>query len=429
LGNGLLSNSGSENVLYSMQNGSLRVKERVAVQQNIDLNIGWNIISTNVLPENVNMLNIFQPLIDAGKLKKVMDESGKSIEDWGVFGGWKNGIADLIGTEGYKVNVYAATTLMVEGIATQLPFDIPLNAGWNIISWPSSNDQNGKDVFQTLIDEGKLKKVMDESGKVIEDWGLFGGWQNSIGNLKPGEGYKVNVTSACTLTINETGIKSETIIPELIASTHFIPAYKGNGTDHMNINLVNLSESGIKDSDEIGIFDGDVCVGSAKITSSFVGSNNISIPVSASDEIAETNGFSEGNSISLKLYRNGREFPMTLQPISGSTTVFEKGESMFAMIDMETGLEGFMDSVLPEINVYPNPFSEELNIIAIIPGKEKIEIEIYDVLGRKVKELYDGNNPGKLTLKWDGKNDIGQKVITGIYTLRVNEFKVKIIRK
>lgn len=409
----------------------------VLENQELSFSEGWNIMSARVIPGNKNLMDIFQLLISSNVLKKVMDESGKVVEDWGYFGGWQNTIGDLKSTEGYKVNVKTQTTLSVGGTTFLFPFYIPLSTGWNIISWPSPNEQNAKEVFQNLIDAGKLKKVMDESGAVIEDWGYFGGWQNTIGNLKPGEGYKVNVTGDCLLTINETGTKSILIIPEVIASSHFMPAFKGNGTDHMNINLINLAESGILEGDEIGIFDGEICVGSARVSNphpisimtSTVNQNSISIPVSASDEIAERNGFSDGNFISMKLFRNGREYPMTLQPINRSASVFEKGESLFVIVDLATGVEEFSSSGLSEINVYPNPFSEVLNIIAFIPGKEKIEIEIYDVLGRKVKKLYNGNNRGKLTLTWDGKNDIGQKVITGIYTLCVNEFRFKIIRK
>jgi hypothetical protein len=310
-----------------------------------------------------------------------------------------------------------------------LPFDIVLNTGWNIISWPSPNEQSATAVFQPLIDAGKLKKVMDESGKVIEDWGLFGGWQNTIGNLKPGEGYKVNVTGDCTLIINETGTKSEVIIPELIASTHFIPAYKGNGTDHMNINLVNLAESGIKYGDEIGIFDGDICVGSAKISNllpiaigtSFVNRNSIGIPVSASDEMAETNGFSEGNSISLKLFRNGSEFPMTLQLLSGNTTVFEKGESLFAMVDMETGLEGIPSSNTTEINCYPNPFSDEITIEINLATDSQVQVEVLNQLGQRVKMITTKQLlPGGLNkLEWDGRNAGNGELSPGIYHVRI----------
>jgi len=63
--------------------------------QELGFTYGWNIMSVRVIPENKDLLNIFQPLIDAGILKKVMDESGNSLEDWGIFGGWQENIGEI----------------------------------------------------------------------------------------------------------------------------------------------------------------------------------------------------------------------------------------------------------------------------------------------------------------------------------------------
>jgi hypothetical protein len=429
LSNGLLSNSASENVLYSMQNGNLTVQQRVTVQQSIDLNVGWNIISINVIPENLSMMNIFQSLITDSKLKKVMDESGKTVEDWGVYGSWKNNIGDLIGTEGYKVNVNTATTLTVEGTPNQFPFEIELKTGWNIISWPSQNEQDGMDVFQPLIDAGKLKKVMDEAGKTIEDWGIYGSWKNGIYNFKPGEGYNVNVTSDCTLTINDVGIKSQEIMPEIAASTHFLPIYPGNGTDHMNIHLVSLAESGIFDGDEIGVFDGNICVGSAKIN---IQNSSISIPVSANDDAEVKSGYTEGNTIELRLYRNGNEYPLTIQPLSESKTIFERGSSLFAQVDLATSMKGRIAGTnQPEINCYPNPFSDEINIEIKLAKDSEVQVEVLNQLGQRVKFLQSLKmlNSGIHRLMWDGKNAGNQQVSTGIYHLRIKVEDSILIRK
>ena len=145
--------------------------------QIIALNTGWNIISAYVIPANPNIKVLFQPLIDAGKLKKVMDEAGKTLENFGAFGGWKNNIGNLNTANGYKVNVSSAATHTLTGFAVQLPMDLTLNTGWNIISYPSGSTQDAKALVQSLIDAGKLKKVMDEAGKTIENFGAFGGWK------------------------------------------------------------------------------------------------------------------------------------------------------------------------------------------------------------------------------------------------------------
>ena len=50
-------------------------------------------------------------------------------------------------------------------------------------------------MIQQLIDRGTLVKVQDEKGNSIEDWGIFGGWQNNIGDFVVGEGYKIDLNT------------------------------------------------------------------------------------------------------------------------------------------------------------------------------------------------------------------------------------------
>jgi hypothetical protein len=374
------------------------------------------------LPNDSNLLNILQPLIYEGKLKKVMNEDGEIIEDWGVTnGGWQNTIGDLGKTEGYKINLTSDALIEISGMPTKLPFNIPLKEGWNIISWPSEKEQNGLDVFQDLIEAGKLNKVMDESGNVIEDWGINVGWYNSIGNLKSGEGYKVNVTSNCTLTIIEIPTKSVLILPKLISSSHFFPAYKGNGTDHMNINLVNLSESGIMAGDEIGIFDNEICVGSAKITSPNISSfgSLISIPVSAIDGIDSKNGYSEGNPVTMKLFRDGKDYSLEIEPINNSKTVFKRGGSLFASVHL--ALVENSDLLTPYINIYPNPFDKNVNIELDITKEARIQVDVYNQMGQKVNFIAAKQyvNSGIYKYIWDGKNENNHFVSPGLYYVKI----------
>lgn len=84
----------------------------IALPLDITLNAGWNIISfphTDI----VNAMNVIQPLIDQNKLVKIQDEQGNSIEDWGAFGGWVNGIGNFIPGKAYKVKVNSNTSLTI----------------------------------------------------------------------------------------------------------------------------------------------------------------------------------------------------------------------------------------------------------------------------------------------------------------------------
>jgi hypothetical protein len=233
---------------------------------NLQLKAGWNIASSSVIPYPRSLLSVFQPLINDGKLRKVMDETGKTIENYGFFGGWQNDIGDMDSTRGYKVNLTAPATLSIVGIPVALPETILLKAGWNIIGYPALSPQSALNIMQPLISAGLLHKVMDEEGRTIEDFGQHGGWTNNIGDFTPGKGYKVLVSQNASITIDDVGTKSAAIIPEVIPSSRFKPAFTGNGTDHMNLHLVSLLQSGLKEGDEIGIFDGNLCVGSARLT-------------------------------------------------------------------------------------------------------------------------------------------------------------------
>jgi hypothetical protein len=387
--------------------------------QNINLSQGWNIISFNVLPSDLNLKAIFQPLIDAGKLVKVMNESGLAIEN---FGGsdWLNFIGNSASTEGYKVKVSSATAMTVQGTALVLPIDIALKTGWNIISFPNTSAQNAKDAVQSLIDAGKLVKVMDETGRAIDYFGSSG-WLNFIGDFSAGKGYKVKVNGDCTLTITDNGPKSAEIIPQVLASYHFRTINQGNGYEHMNVNLIDLSSSGIQPGDEIGIFDGSNCVGSALIEFENIALGKMSIPVSSNDGLTQAvTGFISNNTLSLKIYRNEHESKLTFTTIDNAPKSFEQGSSLFIKVSAESATE-ITDLVQNlDFNCYPNPFTEELTVeINSVEGKI-LNIEIYDVLGRKITDLYHGISTGSDLIKWNGTNSQGSRVIPGIYYVRCN---------
>jgi len=88
----------------------------------------------------------------------------------------------------------------------------------------------------------------------------------------------------------------------LHAQPHFIKVWSGNGVDHMNINLVTAQLNGIDlvAGDEIGIFDGSLCVGSTVLTVPLSMSSILSVVVSRND--GSGNGYTVGHSITYKYY-------------------------------------------------------------------------------------------------------------------------------
>jgi hypothetical protein len=168
----------------------------------MSLGSGWNVVLFNQTVANMDLKAIVQSVIDDGSLIKVQDETGKSIENAGVFGGWVNNIGEMAPSEGYKFKVTRNCIINLDGSPVILPYKIPLKAGWNIIGYPRQVEENAMSVVQQLIDRGTLVKVQDETGNAVENLGSYGGWVNNIGTFKPGKGYKIKTNAAETLTIS-----------------------------------------------------------------------------------------------------------------------------------------------------------------------------------------------------------------------------------
>lgn len=388
----------------------------LAIDQTISLTAGWNIISFNVLPVNQNMMSILQSLVNEGSLLKVMDESGNSIEN---VGGWLNDIGSSMVPEGYKVKVSQNTTLDVQGSSIELPVDIQLTTGWNIISYPDLNPQSANALLQDLMTSGKLVKVMDESGNAIENVG--GEWLSEIEYLIPGEGYKVKVNDNCTLTINEAPKSAIIVSDKVFETTSFNTVFKGNGYDHMNVYLLDLAASGIRLNDEIGVYDGKYCVGAVKIDQKQIAAGRVNIPVSCNDGLTSVvNGYTKGNVLSLKLHRDGQESNLSFSMLYNSSDRFMPGSSALlkASVGNTTGINTLSDN--PDLKCFPNPFNQELSIELNYPEGKMMNVEIFDVMGRKVIDLYKGVSAGYNLIKWNGTNKQGVSVTPGVYYVRCN---------
>ena len=72
---------------------------------------------------------------------------------------------------------------------------------------------------------------------------------------------------------------------------------------------------------------------------------------------------------------------------------------------------------------YPNPFNPSTSIRLFVPGlagtNENVELNVYDVNGRRVRTLYTGAvSTGWHTWVWDGRDNSGRAQSSGLYFLR-----------
>ncbi len=65
---------------------------------------------------------------------------------------------------------------------------------------------------------------------------------------------------------------------------------------------------------------------------------------------------------------------------------------------------------------YPNPFNPRATIPFILPSAGKVELGIYNVAGRRVRLLVDGERPaGEQITVWNARDDAGRQAASGVY--------------
>ncbi len=79
---------------------------------------------------------------------------------------------------------------------------------------------------------------------------------------------------------------------------------------------------------------------------------------------------------------------------------------------------------------YPNPFNPSLTIEYLLPQPSAVTITVYDLLGRQIKEFHNsGQTAGRHKIIWNGENQDGERVASGIYLLKVSSAKWTEMRK
>lgn len=79
---------------------------------------------------------------------------------------------------------------------------------------------------------------------------------------------------------------------------------------------------------------------------------------------------------------------------------------------------------------YPNPFNPSTTIAYALPRADEVTLTVYNMLGQRVRTLLSGAQPaGAGEVVWDGTNDQGGPVASGLYLYRLATSETLISRK
>ncbi len=79
---------------------------------------------------------------------------------------------------------------------------------------------------------------------------------------------------------------------------------------------------------------------------------------------------------------------------------------------------------------YPNPFNPVTTVSFFMPRDERVDLVIYNVEGKTVRTLVrESRKAGRYTVPWNGRNNLGHPVSSGVYYYRLRVGKDVLTRK
>jgi len=105
------------------------------------------------------------------------------------------------------------------------------------------------------------------------------------------------------------------------------------------------------------------------------------------------------------------------------------------VVGREDAVRSVLDETMPKEfalgNNFPNPFNPSTTIPVTVPWRSSAALSVYTILGERVRTLHDGPlDAGRHWFLWDGTNDQGRVVASGVYFIRlVSDSGHRFIRK
>ena len=130
-----------------------------------------------------------------------------------------------------------------------------------------------------------------------------------------------------------------------------------------------------------------------------------------------------GETVDLSVGLYGVENGFTASEIAVITAFPYEGEININISVGEAGV-GVPEGIPGEFALhqnYPNPFNPVTNIRFDIPEMSFARMDIYNILGQRIRTLFHGAvEPGYHLAQWDGKNDAGEELPTGMYMYKLH---------
>jgi len=370
----------------------------------IPLTEGWNLISWNVDTESDDVSDVMANIMHCLDVVEGFENGALTYDpDFPLF----STLQQVDHMSGYWVRVSCDVTLQVVGTAVPNVTPIALNNGWNLVSYLPDETLPVAAALGSCHDD--LDVAQSETETYIPGNDIY----NTLSDMSNGLGYWLRMIRPSELIYPASGPRvSPQVNPQALA------AAKTSGIVVATNTWVNMySENLTLDGQQVGI--GSVITAHLE-DGTMVGYHQMTrnglfgfMPVYGDDFATERlDGANKGDAITLKV--DGVETNETF-------TFADFGEliEVKSLTAKGNGNPATPDSYSLSQN-YPNPFNPSTTIRFSLPSAGEAKIEVYNVLGRLVSVPFDGYaSAGTNEVMWNGKNNSGAPVASGIYFYRL----------
>ena len=392
------------------------------VDLSIELIEGYNWISFNLDLEDSSPSAVLASLGDDAEFI-TSQQSGSSI-NYGEYG-WYGGLSEMKPTEMYKLKMTNPATLIITGKPVDLESNpISLISGWNWISFLPQYTGSVQASLENLGDLGEFI-TSQASGASTNYFGDYG-WYGGLSDLEPGSGYLLKMFSEAELIYPEfQGIARKNtnlevqLLPELISDWNFNYGdfeYLGNVT-------ISIGDFADSDGDMVSAFVNNECRGIAKRTYFPLNDSylyTLQVYSNADDIDAEMMTFKYYNRDDNRVISFAETLQFSNNMIAGDAYNTLELNNVINPIVEEYSLS----------DAYPNPFNPSTELSFTIKESGNINLSIYDMTGRLVNTLVNGDiKTGYHRVTWNGLDTNGQAVSSGMYIYSLNGDGVSITKK
>ena len=364
------------------------------VSQSIEIQEGWNLMSTHIVPDNSNISAVFAPIVENLFLAK--DELGNVF--WPEYN--LNNIGDHIVGKAYKVKSNATSSLQVRGaLANPNEYPLTLNEGWSYLGYLRTKSADISIVMESIDEDIML--IKDGVGNVY--WPEYN--VNTIGDMDPGDGYQVRMDATRTFNYPDNSI----VLPQFRVSSHLTNShYKLPNPKEFNMNLL-LPEDLISDfliGDEIAAKNQN-----DEVIACSVYNNQTMVLTLWIDEKDLHSKF--------KLFywslANAEEVEIDLNSVS--TQLEDNAVVIVESLNLKLDENGF--------DIFPNPSSETSTLTISSAEASRVTVLLYNALGENVKTIANANiDKGLTSLSFDVSD-----LASGMYFVKLSSANYTEVKK